>query len=479
MPRGKGSSVVRFLTRFVIALLVAGAVVGTGVVVVNSTIQHEIDRIPRLSVSTAPAPAGGANYLIVGSDTRAFVESSSESTAYGDPKQETGRRSDTMMVVHVEPDSGRTLIVSFPRDLWVNIPGIGNAKINAAYNSDLGGGPDAIIAALKSNFDIDINHYVEVDFVTFEAMVNAIGTVPVYIDRPVVDDFTGFFAVKAGCYQLDGTQALAWVRSRHLRYLNPDTGRLEEDPRADIGRIERQQDFIRRLAGMVVEKSMSNPLKARDITSQVVDNLHVDKGFDSRAAFDLVQAFRSVNTGDTSALEFATFPFTDGTAGGQAVLFPDKTNATPLLDRLRTFDAGAPAPAVRPADVRVKVLNGSGRDGVAQEAMAGLVSAGFVKGGTGNDERGRVAVTEVRYANGADAKARLVLQHVGEGAKLVGDPTLKDADVVVVLGADYAGLRGQSNSGGVTTTTSPPPAGGTTPATPGGTSPADAAAACR
>ena len=161
------------------------------------------------------------------------------------------------------------------------------------------------------------------------------------------------------------------------------------------------------------------------------------------------------------------------------MLFPDKTNATPLLDRLRTFDAGAPAPAVRPADVRVKVLNGSGRDGVAQEAMAGLVSAGFVKGGTGNDERGRVAVTEVRYANGADAKARLVLQHVGEGAKLVGDPTLKDADVVVVLGADYAGLRGQSNSGGVTTTTSPPPAGGTTPATPGGTTPADAAAACR
>jgi LCP family protein required for cell wall assembly len=467
--------VARFLTRFVIALVVTGAVVATGVVVVNSTVQHEIDRIPRVAVSTAPAPVNGANYLIVGSDSRAFVETADEATSFGDPSQESGKRSDTMMVVHVEPDSGRTLIVSFPRDLWVNIPGIGNAKINAAYNSDLGGGPDAIIAALKSNFDIDINHYVEVDFVTFESMVNSIGTVPVYIDRPVVDDFTGFFAVKAGCYELDGTQALAWVRSRHLRYLNSQTGRLEEDPRADIGRIERQQDFIRRLAGSVVEESLGNPLKGRDIVHEVVDNLRVDRGFDTRAAFDLVQAFRSVNTDDTSALEFVTFPSTEGNAGGQAVLFPDKTNAAPLLDRIRSFDTGTPAPAVEPSEVRVKVLNGSGRAGIAEETMAGLVNAGFVKGGTGNDERGRVTVTEVRYANGADAKAQLVLQYVGEGAKLVGDPRLKDADVVVVLGSDFAGLRGESSGGGGSAATSPPAAGGTSV----GTTPADAAAACR
>jgi hypothetical protein len=81
-------------------------------------------------------------------------------------------------------------------------------------------------------------------------------------------------------------------------------------------------------------------------------------------------------------------------------------------------------------------------------------------------------VTEVRYANGADAKAQLVLQYVGQGAKLVGDPTLKDADVTVVVGADFAGLTG---SGGASGSGSDSGSG----ATPSGTTPADAAAACR
>ena len=67
-----------------------------------------------------------------------------------DPDEETGKRSDTIMVIHVEPEAERSMVLSFPRDLWVNIPGIGNQKINAAFNSDLGGGPDTVIAALKN-----------------------------------------------------------------------------------------------------------------------------------------------------------------------------------------------------------------------------------------------------------------------------------------------------------------------------------------
>jgi hypothetical protein len=105
--------------------------------------------------------------------------------------------------------------------------------------------------------------------------------------------------------------------------------------------------------------------------------------------------------------------------------------------------------------------------------MDALVAAGFVKGGTGNDERGRVSATEVRYANGADAKAQLVLGYVGETAKLVADPTLDDADVVVVLGADFAGLAGRA-AGGTDGSTAPGTAdGAAAPA------PEDAAAACR
>lgn len=463
----------RFALRFLLALGLAGALVAASVVMVDLAVQREIDRIPRLAVRTAAEPPTGANYLIVGSDTREFVETEEDEDAFGDPTRETGRRSDTIMVVHVEPNAGRTTILSFPRDLWVDIPGIGRAKLNAAYNSDLGGGPDTVIAALDANFGIEIHHYVEVDFVSFRQVVDAIGTVPVYIDRPAVDDVTGFVAVKAGCYHLNGTQALAWVRSRNLEYLNPATGRLEADPRADIGRIERQQEFIRRLAGTVMARSLRNPFKAREITQRLVANLRVDDRFDKRDAFDLVEAFRTVNPDDTSALEFVTFPYTEGNAGGQAVLFPDHTSAAPLLDRMQRFDARAVESPVVPADVRVRVLNASGRDGLAQDVLDALVDAGFVRGGTGNDERGRVAVTEVRFASGADGKARLVLDWVGAGARLVGDPTLKGADVVVVLGGDFGGLREVATApGGGDPASGPPPAASPDRAP-------DAAAACR
>lgn len=472
MPRARRPGVARFGTRLLIAVVIAGAVVSGAVYLVNSTIDKEVARIPRVAVNTAPTPEGGANYLVVGSDTREFVETADEAKSFGDPDQETGRRSDTIMVVHVEPGAGRTTILSFPRDLWVNVPGIGNSKINAAFNSDLGGGPDTVVATLKNNFDIDINHYLEVDFVTFEEIVNALGRVPVYVDRPAMDEFTGFIAVKAGCYELDGTQALTWVRSRHLKYLNPQTGRLEEDPRADIGRIERQQEFIRRLAATVVSESIDDPFKARDITDRVVDHLRVDEGFGTRDALDLVQAFRNVNPDDTSALEFVTLPSTEGNAANQAVLFTDKAAAAAVLERMRRFDSKPIAAAVYPSDVRVKVLNGSGRPGLAQTVVDGLSDAGFATAGSGNDERGRVAVTEVRFANGADAKAQLLLNYVGATAKLVNDPTLKDTDLVVVLGVDFNGLSAAGNAKDA-------PSGGTPSATPPANDPAAAAAACR
>jgi LCP family protein required for cell wall assembly len=476
VARRRRAAVGRFASRFIVALVIFGALVTGGVVMVNLAIAREVHRIPRLSVKTEPEPTGGANYLIVGSDSRAFVDTPEDAQVFGSPTEESGRRSDTIMVVHVEPKTGHTMIVSFPRDLWVNVPGIGNSKINASFNSDLGGGPDTVIAALKSNFGIDINHYLEVDFVSFQEIVNSIGSVPVYIDRPVMDDFTGFIAVAPGCYHLNGTQALAWVRSRHLKYLNPQTGRLEEDARADIGRIERQQDFIRRLMGITVQQSVSNPFKAREISDKLVRYLKVDKGFNTRDALDLARAFRSVRSDDTSALEFVTFPFTDGNAGGQAVLFPDRTAAVPILEQLQRFNGTAPAPiTVKPSEVKVKVLNGSGRSGVAQQTIDGLTAAGFVKGGTGNDQRGRVAVSEVRYANGADAKARLVLEYVGASAKLVNDPGLKDADVTVVIGSDFTGLA----KGAVPPAPTTVPAGSTTPgATTPATPPPDPAAAC-
>jgi len=104
------------------------------------------------------------------------VQNATQQKAFGSAADAGGQRSDTMMVIHIEPNSQKTLIVSFPRDLWVSIPGMGMGKINGAFNV----GPNKVIEMLKADFNISINHFVEVDFQSFQGFVNAIGRVPVY-----------------------------------------------------------------------------------------------------------------------------------------------------------------------------------------------------------------------------------------------------------------------------------------------------------
>jgi LCP family protein required for cell wall assembly len=94
-----------------------------------------------------------------------------------------------MMIAQVEPDAKRTVVISFPRDLWGTIPGQpGMPKINAAYGI---GGPQLVIDTLKYNFDIDVQHYIEVNFLSFQAVVDAIGYVKVSFPYPARDQNSG------------------------------------------------------------------------------------------------------------------------------------------------------------------------------------------------------------------------------------------------------------------------------------------------
>jgi polyisoprenyl-teichoic acid--peptidoglycan teichoic acid transferase len=455
-----------FAGRFTVAFVVAALLMGGAVFTVNYVIDRKLDDVARVDVATADAPPEGGNYLVIGSDTRAFVKNEGDQKAFGDKNgSESGQRSDTMMVVHVEPGAQRTLVISFPRDLWVNIPGIGNSKINAAFNK----GPSKVIETLKTNFDIDINHYLEVDFRSFQGIVKAIGNVPVYFPYSARDDKTGLFVFTAGCVRLDGPASLAYVRSRHLEYYsNSKGGWLSADATADLGRIARQQDFIRRLAGLAVAKSLNDPLTANEIADRVLENLTIDKGLTKDDIFALIDAFRTVNPDDQSSLEFATFPWKNGPSpDGQSVLFPRDTgdDTSPgwhsYVDRLKDFTGntgGGSDAAASPKDVSLKVLNASGTDGAATGALNEFIKLGFKSKGTGDDPRGTVAQTEVRYKPGADAKGRLALQYVDPTARLVRDPSLKGADVAVVLGTDFVRII-------VPAATSPTTAGSGTPTT--------------
>jgi LCP family protein required for cell wall assembly len=468
-----------FFGRVGIALVLCFAVVAAGVVAVNRYIDDEIAKIPRVDVTTDPVGAHGINYLIVGSDSRAFVEDGQDQAAFGDTKDTGPPRSDTLMVLHA--DGAASYVVSFPRDLWVTIPNKGKSKINAAYNE----GPQSVVDTMKSNFDIPINHYVEINFVAFQKLVDAIGTIGVYFALPTRDydttfqGDTGFQVTTPGCVQLNGEAALQYVRSRHMQQLDPKTNKwVSTDPIPDISRIERQQAFLKKLGQVAVDRTLANPRIAPDLVDGVIPDITADRGFDRAAANELVRAFLAVHENGES-IQFETLPWTGGRENGQDVLFVKKPDADVVLARLRG-EAPLPPPTaatgstsgtgagtqtttapLRPVDVRVKVLNASGAQGEAATASTAFSNLGFVNGGIGNDARGSINASEVRYKPGDETKAQLVASHL-PGATLVADSTLPGTDVVVVLGKDLKAV-----SATPVTTTSPP-------ATPTTLSPADA-----
>src|SRR5262249_36312096 len=120
--------------------------------------------------------------------------------------------SDTMMVVHVDPSQPTPLLVSFPRDLIVDVPGHGRRQLNSAIGI---GGPALLIETFKSYFNIPINHFLQVDFASFPEIIGAIGKVNVWFPTPVHDPYIGLNIEQKGCVSLDGPSALAYVRSRH------------------------------------------------------------------------------------------------------------------------------------------------------------------------------------------------------------------------------------------------------------------------
>lgn len=433
-----------FVGRLAVALVVATLFMGGAVFAVNYVIDRKLDKVTRVKVATASAPEQGANYLVIGSDTRAFVKNAGDEKAFGDEGASGGQRSDTMMVVHVEPDAKTSIIVSFPRDLWVNIPGVGMSKINAAFNS----GPDKVIETLKANFGVEINHYMEVDFQSFKGVVRAIGNVPVYFPYPARDDKTGLFIYQPGCVRLDGPGSLAYVRSRDQEYYSTVKSKwVAADAVPDIDRIKRQQDFIRELASLAVAKSLNDPFTANEIADRVLENLKIDQGLSKDDILSLISAFRTINPDDSSALDFETLPWTNGPAqNGQSVLYPKETADAngpawrTVADSLQDFSGNTidPNKQVAPSTVSMRVLNGSGQTGAASSALAQFKKLGFKTSGSGNDSRGTVATTEVRYKPGESPKGSLVLRYF-PSARLVADPNLKGVDVAVVLGADFTG----------------------------------------
>ncbi|MCO8128847.1 LCP family protein [Acidimicrobiia bacterium EGI L10123] len=278
--------------------------------------------IERVELADVLASADGTNYLIVGSDTRAGISPDDPNAgAILGPDAQGGEpeRSDTIMILRVDGEGSRML--SVPRDLLVTISETGQTtRINAAFN----GGPHRLIATLRDQLQLPIHHYLEIDFVAFRDLVDALGGITIDFPHPASDHMSGLNVPEAGPQVLDGTQALAYVRSRY--YTETIDGRQVTEPTGDIGRTVRQQQF---LSAVVSEMSGErNPLRLARMTSSMAAGMRIDDQMSYLDAVRLALRMRGME------LEPTALPTSNRTLGsGAQVLDLVQPGADEILAR--------------------------------------------------------------------------------------------------------------------------------------------------
>lgn len=219
------------------------------------------------------------------------------------------------MVWRINPSGNNAAILSFPRDLWVDIAGRSSKnRINTAYEKD---DPQRLIDTIWQNFQIPVDHFVQVDFCAFKVLVDAVDGVAVPFETPVRDVKTGLFVPEPGCYTFEGDHALAYVRSRQMEYFDAD-GEWQRDGTSDLGRISRQQDFIER----VVDELIANVLSPSVVRSLFETNREY-LVTDDRLTLDRLLEFAGVvQRLDSSLITSYQIQARGGTVGSNAVLFP-------------------------------------------------------------------------------------------------------------------------------------------------------------
>ena len=262
-----------------------------------------------------PAATPGADWLIVGSDSREGL--SAEQRRRLGTGQAAGRRADTMMLLHIPRGGGSPTLVSLPRDSYVPIPGRGRDKLNAAYAF---GGPKLLAQTVEQVTGIRIDHYMEIGFDGFASVVDAVGGVRICVQEPINDP--NAVRLKAGCQELNSRQALGYVRTR-------------ASARGDLDRVERQREFL----GALIDKATSpgvllNPFRNLRLMLNGTNAVAVDDGDHVWSLVRVPFAMRSIGRGGGIA---TTVPVAGTQTVGDAgsVVVWDRPKALALFDALK------------------------------------------------------------------------------------------------------------------------------------------------
>ncbi len=297
---------------FAMLIFLAGLAIVIPLYLASRTFAN-IERVPVSEALVDPVPAG-TNVLLIGTDSRDGIDTETENAGLILGDGIAGERTDTVMVLRIEDEGSKFL--SLPRDLWLPIDGGDPQRINAAFARS----PEALINTVQNELGIPISHFVQVDLAGFIDLVDAVGGVDITIANPAFDRNSGLDLPNAGTVTLDSTQALAFVRSRS--YTEIVNGSEVVDLTSDLGRVQRQQDFLRALLLKVSQER--NPATVNSMTSAVAEALVIDDGT------SLTDALRLANSIRTSSPESVTLPTSPTTTGGGAavLVLNDESPAT-------------------------------------------------------------------------------------------------------------------------------------------------------
>lgn len=403
-----------------------------------------IDRIdPFKDMKNRPAGGHGMNLLLVGTDGRDKItkEEKEKYRLGGAPCHCT----DTVMLVHLSADKERASIVSLPRDSYAEIPehrdqttGEEHAahpvKLNAAYAE---GGPGLTVRTVEHMTGVKVDHYLEVDFTGFMTTVDTLGGVKICTARPMKDSYTGL-DLAAGTHELNGGEALQYVRSRHI------------DGAADLGRMQRQQKFLASLIKQTTSSGvLLNPVKFREVASTMLKSVRADRGFGTQQMLDLGQAMRGFSAASS---EFASVPMGDVAyqvkdIGSTVKWDPKKSKELfralredePLAVK-RPEEPPAKQVDVPPQDIRVQVYNGTPKDGLGGTVDTALHGTGFdTTKAPLNGEQRDLKHTLVTYDPRWDRSAKSLAAAL-PGAELKAVKG-QGATMKVIAGADYTAVE--------------------------------------
>ncbi len=380
----------------------------------------------RVNAGTAGTPSSGPlNIVVAGLDERSGLTGRQQAQLHvGRNQGETD--TDTLMVVHVPASHRSVQVISLPRDSWVNIPGHGMNKINSALGL---GGPQLMVQTIEQATGLTINDYVEVNFLGFVKVIDALGGVNICLPYSVDDSYSGLH-MSAGVHHVNGITALEYARDRH------------SFATSDLARIQDQQQLISTALGEGIRSGMlANPVRLENFLSATSAAIRVDQGFN---VVSLADELRGLST---SAVTFTTVPLANTnyiTPSGQSAVLWNTSAAAALFNGLKNDQApstpGKASPAhpasahtLRRSQVSLDVYNGTFVGGLSAAAGQQLTALGFPVHQSGIDWTSQnVTQTVIQYPAGQRAAAALVRQVI-PGAALQRVKGL--TRVRVVLGA--------------------------------------------